>query len=150
VSFAPDGTRRWAHDFAAPGATSARATALACASGPIVAGWSTSAGGSDDGFVARYTAGGTPLWSHTGSGTLGLAVCPVDGSFAFTSGTGSLTAASITAAGEQAWERSVSPAGYDDFRPVAVRASGSAYLYAAGSAAVDGGGHASVLVRYRP
>ena len=196
VRFSSDGVRRWAHTYAAPGATAARATALAYASGPIVAGWSSFAGDVDDGFVARYTAGGTeqwvagsaagdvtadrfrdvavdsagrvcaagdavtagggqalaacwdgagtPLWTHSVPATQGFAVCPVDGGFAFTGGTGSLTAASMTAAGAPAWERSISPSGYDDFRPVAVQASGSAFLYAAGSAAAAGGGHASV------
>jgi hypothetical protein len=202
LRFSPDGARRWAYDYVAPDATSARATALTYASGPVVAGWSTSAGDVDDGFAARYTAGGTrqwvaghtatgvtadrfrdvavdsagrvcvagdavtaggsqalaacwdgagtALWSYTASGTQGFAVCPVEGGFAFTGGTGSLTGASITAMGAPVWEHSISPAGYDDFRPVTIRASGSAYLYAAGSAAADGGGRASVLVRYRP
>jgi hypothetical protein len=202
VRFSPNGARSWARDYAAPGAADARATALAYASGPIAAGWSTLAGDLDDGFVARYaadgtrqwvaghaaddvtadrfrdlavdpsgrvcaagdavTAGGaqaltacwdgagTPLWSHAGPGTQGFAVCSVDGGFAFTGGTASLATARITLAGVTGWERHVSPAGYDDFRPVAVQASGSAYLYAAGSAAAADGGRVSVLVRYRP
>jgi hypothetical protein len=114
-----------------------------------VAGDALTAGGSRA-FAACWDASGAPLWSHAGSGDQGFAVCSVDGGFAFTGGTGSLTAASITAAGTPAWERSISPAGHGDFRPVAVQASGGAYLYAAGSAAAEGGGHASVLVRYQP
>jgi hypothetical protein len=76
-------------------------------------------------------------------------VCPVNGGFAFTGGAASFVAASLTAAGVPVWDTAISPAGYDDFRPVDIQASGGTYLYAAGSAAA-GGGHASVLVRYRP
>lgn len=66
------------------------------------------------------------------------------------SGTAAVGAARAGSSGAPVWERALAPAGFSDFRPVALRAAGDAYLYAAGSAAADGGGRAALLVRYRP
>ena len=63
AAYSAAGVRRWVRAYAAPGAVSAQATAVAWVSGPAIAGWSTTAGGADDGFVARYTVGGTQRWA---------------------------------------------------------------------------------------
>ena len=77
-------------------------------------------------------------------------MCRSGDGFAASSGTAALGAARATTSGAPVWERTLTPAGYGDFRPVALQAAGDAYLYAAGSAAAEGGGRAALLVRYRP
>ncbi len=65
-------------------------------------------------------------------------------------GTAAATAGVTSAAGAPVWEQTVTPAGYADFRPVALRCAGGEYLYAAGSASTIAGGTAAMLIRYRP
>ena len=104
----------------------------------------------DQAFTACFDPAGLPLWVLPGAGARGFAVCRSGDGFASSSGTAAFGAARATPSGTPVWERALTPAGYSDFRPVALRAAGDTSLYAAGSAAADGGGRAALLVCYRP
>ena len=66
-------SRRWVRAYAAGGGEAVRPTAIGYAAGPVVAGWGVAAGGSPEGFVARYDAAGTPAWvaGYEGAGVTG-------------------------------------------------------------------------------
>ena len=149
--FSAAGGQAWSAGYDAPGATGDRFEALAVdgAGRACVAGTATTAGG-DQAFSACYDPAGLPLWTLPLAGTRGLAVCRSGDGFASSAGTASIGAARATTSGAPVWERTLTPAGFSDFRPAALRAAGDTYLYAAGSAAADGGGRAALLVRYRP
>ena len=149
--FSLAGEQTWSAGYEALGATGDRFEALAVdgAGRACVAGTAVTAGG-DQAFTACFDPAGLPLWALPGAGTRGFAVCRSGDGFAASSGTAALGAARATTSGAPVWERTLTPAGYGDFRPVALKAAGDAYLYAAGSAAAEGGGRAALLVRYRP
>ena len=115
-----------------------------------VAGTAVTAGG-DQAFTACFDPAGLPLWTLPGAGTRGFAVCRSGDGFASSSGTAALGAARATTAGAPVWERDAH-AGRLQRLPAGGPAGPPAtpYLYAAGSAAADGGGRAALLVRYRP
>jgi hypothetical protein len=150
VQYDPAGHVQWTGEAGIPGATADRFAALAVdeAGGVCVAGTAVTSSG-DSALTACFKAG-IRLWALTQDGGQGSAVCRTPAGFAVASGPGSFRVTTVTPAGTAAWQRSITPAGYADFRPAVLRAAGSTYLYAAGSAAADAGGRAAVLVRYRP
>lgn len=149
--FSTAGEQAWSAGCDVPGATGDRFEALTvdgagrtCVTGTAV----TTAG--ERAFAACFDPAGAPLWTLPGDGTRGFAVCRSGDGFVASSGTAAIGAARTGASGAPVWERVIAPGGFSDFRPVALKAGGDAYLYAAGSAAADGGGRAALLVRYRP
>jgi hypothetical protein len=149
--FSTEGAQAWSAGYAAPGVTEDRFEALAVdgAGRACVTGTATTAGG-DQAFIACFDAAGLPLWTLPGAGARGFAVCRSGDGFVSSAGTAALGAARAGSSGAPLWERSLTPAGFSDFQPGALRAAGDTYLYAAGSAAADGGGRAALLVRLRP
>ena len=149
--FSAAGEQTWSAGHQDLGATGDRFEALAVdgAGRACVAGTAVTAGG-DQAFTACFDPAGLPLWTLPGAGTRGFAVCRSGDGFASSAGTAAIGVARATTSGAPVWERTLTPAGFSDFRPVALRAAGDTYLYAAGSAAADGGGRAALLVRYRP
>jgi hypothetical protein len=145
------GEPAWSAGCEALAVTGHRFEALAVdgAGRTCVAGTAVMPGG-DQAFSAGFDPTGLPLWTLPGAGTRGFAVCRSADGFTSSAGTAAIGAARATASGAPVWERTLTPAGFSDFRPVALRAAGDEYLYAAGSAAADGGGRAAMLVRYRP
>jgi hypothetical protein len=70
AKYSTGGARRWVRQHATNAADAARATGIAYAGGPAVCGWSGPSDGDAHGFVVRYDATGTPLWTgaYAGSG----------------------------------------------------------------------------------
>ena len=62
ASYSASGARRWTRDYAAGGAEAVRATGIAYAAGPVIAGWGAEGTGSPQGFVARFSPDGTRAW----------------------------------------------------------------------------------------
>ena len=63
AGYSSGGVRRWMRHYAAAPGDAARATGIAFAGGPVVSGFGGPAGGATHGFVVRYDAAGTPLWT---------------------------------------------------------------------------------------
>jgi hypothetical protein len=149
--YAASGTQAWIAGYEGAGVTGDRFDAvIADATGACVTG-SRWLGGDQQMVTLRFDALGALTWERVRSqSTRGLAVCRLGGGFCSSGGGGGATAGEVTAAGAPVWDQSVSPAGYEDFRPVALAAAGSEYLYAAGSAVRTAGGTAAMLIRYRP
>jgi hypothetical protein len=61
--YSASGMRRWTRAYAGAGAEAVRATGIAYAAGPVIAGWGAAEAGSPQGFVARYGTDGTPAWA---------------------------------------------------------------------------------------
>jgi hypothetical protein len=109
------------------------------------------AGGEEQMLTLGFDTQGALTWERVTPGaTRGLAACRAAGGVCSAGGTSSAVAALVSAAGTPLWDQSVAPAGYADFRPVALRAAGDDYLYAAGSAERSAGGSAALLIRYLP
>jgi hypothetical protein len=145
------GKLAWVAGYESAGVTGERFDAVSAdAAGACVTG-SRWLGGEQQMITLRFDALGALAWERARSqSTGGLAVCRLGGGFCSSGGGDGATAGVVTAAGAPFWDQSVSPAGYEDFRPVALAAAGSEYLYAAGSAAPTAGGTAAMLIRYRP
>ena len=115
AGYSPAGARRWTHEYAASGAEAVRATGIAYAAGPVIAGWGAAGAASPRGFVARYDTDGKPTWATayaaqdvTGSRFDGLVVdtagvCATGSRW--TGGGQEMFTVRFDALGASAWER---------------------------------------------
>jgi hypothetical protein len=150
VRYDDGGTPLWTGTCSGSGITDDRFAAIASDAGGRVCVTGTAvAGGGSTALTACFGTDGAPLWSLTGPGEQGLAVCRTGEGFAFASGATAFGVSHAASAVPPAWQSALSPADYADFRPAALQAAGGR-LYAVGSAAAGGGGRAALVVRYHP
>ena len=152
VKYAANGAQSWEAGYEADGVTGDRFDAVvATADGGACVTGSRWTDGTAQMLTAAFDAQGALSWETvTPEAAGGTAVCRTAAGFCATGGTEAAVAVLLSPDGNTLGASRLSPTGHSVFRPVAVRAAGTGYLYAAGSATGAGGGTAAMLVRYKP
>jgi len=151
VRYAPDGTQIWAAGYDGAGVTGDQFNAVVTAGGGACVTGSRWAGGAEQMFTVAFDAQGALAWEAVTPGAArGTALCRTAAGFCAAGGTEAAVSVLLSSTGSPVWSTSLSPPSHGGFLPAAVGAAGAVYLYAAGSAALGGGGTAAMLVRYRP
>ena len=154
VRYDASGAELWTASYAGPYDLGDRFNGMVVdASGAVCVTGTRWIGVADEMLTARFGPTGALEWAHavTGGAPEGYAVCGAPGGAYYSAGGGLETIVSQDAAGGlPGWQRSIAPAGYTDFTPVAVAAAGSDSVYVAGWAHAGSASSAAMLIRLRP